>query len=332
MQKVSEVYEKLYHYTTWGGLLGILQTKTLWATHYKFLNDYSEIILFRDKLIPLLIPHVREAYEKLIMHSPHNVQKINEQGGLDHVIRHDTEAVVDAQYRAMGHEIYILSFCGQHKNPYFNDNGLLSQWRGYGAGGGCALVFDTQQFEEVLEIESKRFEYSPLFLCDLIYSDDDAKLDEELSPDLSIIADVVKLFFDRKKLGEKEILSEEILEEIEKGYYPFVSCISRYKHRGFSEENEVRVVLLPTVLDQKYLGQASTGGVILKPEKERKFRDKNGQLVPYIELFNSIDIELPIERIIVGPHKEKEARVTALGVMLRNTKTEITCSDIPFVG
>lgn len=74
MQKVSEVYEKLYHYTTWGGLLGILQTKTLCATHYKFLNDYSEIVLFKDKLISLIIPHVREACEKLIKASPHILQ------------------------------------------------------------------------------------------------------------------------------------------------------------------------------------------------------------------------------------------------------------------
>ena len=54
--------------------------------------------------------------------------------------------------------------------------------------------------------------------------------------------------------------------------------------------------------------------------------------MPYIEFFNSPDIELPIEKIIVGPHKEKEARSAALRVMLRNTNIEITCSDIPFVG
>lgn len=202
----------------------------------------------------------------------------------------------------------------------------MSQWRGYGAGGGGALVFNTQKFEGALEIESKGFEYSPLFLCDLIYSDDDIKLKEELSEDLSLIADIVKPFFDREKSNEQRI------EEIGKGYYPFIHCVSRYKHCSFSEENEVRVVALPTVLDQEYLRLASADGGILKPEKERKFRDKNGQLVPYIELFNSIGIELPIEKIIVGPHKEKEARATALGVMLRSRNIEITCSDIPFVG
>jgi hypothetical protein len=117
-----------------------------------------------------------------------------------------------------------------------------------------------------------------------------------------------------------------------KSYLPFIQCISRYKHYGFNEENEVRIVVLPTVINQEFLELVSTDDVILKPEKERKFRNKNGQLVPYIELFNSIDIELPIERIIVGPHKEKEAGAAALRVMLRNTKIEITCSDIPFVG
>ena len=326
MQKTSEVYEKLYHYTTWDGLLGILQTKTLWATHYRFLNDYSEIVLFRDKLISLILPYVREAYEKLLEQSPHIEQKINQEGGLGQVIQHDTEVFVDAQYRATCRDdIYILSFCGQHKNPHVNSNGLLSQWRGYGAGGGFALVFNTQKLEEMMEIEAKRFEYSAGHLSDLIYSDDENKFKEELSEDISIIVDVLKKVYNHAKLREKEKADLN-------GYISFVNCITRYKHYGFSEENEVRVVVLPTVLDQEFLKIASTDGVILKPEKERKFRSKNGHLVPYIELFNSPDIELPIEKIIVGPHKEKEARSAALRVMQRNTNIEITCSDIPFVG
>lgn len=326
MQKTSEVYEKLYHYTTWAGLLGILNNKTLWATHYKFLNDYSEIVLFRDKLISWILPYVREAYKSLIKQSPHIEQKINQQGGLDLVIQHDTEVFVDAQYGAIGHDIYILSFCGQHKNPHINSNGLLSQWRGYGAGGGFALVFNTHKMEEILEIERERFQYNTMHISDLVYSDDEDKLKEELSEDLSIIANDVKRVFDDTRLSEKE--KGTVLE----GYQSFVNCISRYKHCGFSEENEVRVVVLPTVLDQEFLELASSEGHVLKPEKERKFRNKNGELIPYIELFDSIDIELPIERIIVGPHKEKEARTAALRVMLRNTKIEITCSNIPFVG
>jgi hypothetical protein len=115
MEKTSDVYEKLYHYTTWDGLLGILQTQTLWATHYRFLNDYSEIVLFRDKLVSWILPYVREAYENLVKQFPDIEQKISQEGGLGQAIQHDAELVVDAQYRATGDEIYILSFVDSTK-------------------------------------------------------------------------------------------------------------------------------------------------------------------------------------------------------------------------
>ncbi len=326
MPKTSEVYKKLYHYTTWDGLQGILETQTLWATNYKFLQDYSEIVLFRDKFISLIHPHVLEAFEKLIKQSPHIEQKINDKGGIVQVVQHDAEVIVDAHYCALGDEIYILSFCGQHKNPKINNHGLLSQWRGYGTGGGAALVFDTKKLEEILKLEVKRFEYSAGLIADLIYSDDEQKLKEELSDELSIIADSGKNILNHFHLNQKEVVN------ILKGYIPFVNCISRYKHYGFSEENEVRIVVLPTVIDQKLLKLANADGTTLKPEKKRKFRQNNDQRIPYIELFDSNDIELPIEKIIVGPHKEKDVRAIALRTKLGNTNIEVTCSDIPFVG
>ena len=327
MQKTSEVYEKLYHYTTWDGLIGILQTQSLWATHYKFLNDYSEIVLFRDKLISLILPYVREAYEQLIKQSPQIEKSIKQKGGLGQVVQHDTEVVIDAQYRATGDEIYTLSFCGQHTTPQVNINGLLSQWRGYGTGGGFALVFNRQKLEELRKVEAKIFTYNACHFSVCVYSDNEKKLKEELSEDLSNIAKVIKPLFDHKKLSRKEVL-----ETLRKSYLPFVKCISRYKHYGFSEENEVRIVALPTVMDQEYLKLVNSDGGALKPEKERKIRKINGQHIPYIELFDSIDIKLPIEQIIVGPHKEKETRAAALRVMLRKTNIEITCSDIPYAG
>lgn len=115
-----------------------------------------------------------------------------------------------------------------------------------------------------------------------------------------------------------------------KACYSFMGCISRYKHCGFKEENEVRIVALPTIQNEEYLRLAKEKGFTSKPEKERKFRTKNGKLIPYIELFNSTDIVLSIERIIVGPHKEKESRASALRVMLKSTNIEITVSDIPY--
>lgn len=326
MKKTSEVYEELYHYTTWEGLQRIIESQTLWATNYKFLNDYSEIILFKEKLIPLVYPYVLDGYKNLIRHRPEIKHRINREGGLQKVVQHDAKGLVDAQYEALGDEIYILSFSGQPEKASIAKNGLLSQWRGYGTGGGVALVFDTKKIEEILAIEAKRFEYGLVIMADIVYSDDEQKLQEELSDDLAILADIARLFFNHKNPGQK------IVTEIRKGFYPFVRCISRYKHYGFSEENEVRVVALPTVIDAEYLKLAERNSVTLMPEKERKFRRKEGKNIPYIELFNSNDIDLPIEKIIIGPHKEKEIRAADLRKRLRKTKIEITCSDIPYVG
>jgi hypothetical protein len=324
MQKTSEVYKKLYHYTTWGGLKGILQTHSLWATNYKFLNDYSELELFRDKLISWIYPVVLEGYRQLIAHKPSLKDKIQEKGSLDSIVQHDAEVLIDSQYEALGTEIYLLSFCGEPEKRIIADNGLLSQWRGYGTGGGAAIVFETEKMEEILAEEATNYSYSHVLMADLVYSDDEQKLKEELSDDLKILADIAKHFFNHENVSKRKYIDSS------DGYGPFVNCISRYKHFGFSEENEVRIVALPTIIDEEIIKLAKADGVTLKPEKERKFRFIKEQRVPYIELFDSADIKLPIEKIIIGPNKNKEARKAELIDLLSKSDIEIVCSEIPY--
>jgi len=325
MAEVSEEYRKLYHYTTWEGLLGILETQTLWATHARFLNDYSEIILFRDKLTDFVIPIVKEEYGKLISQGKVDQRKIDQAGGLDQVVRQDAAVLVDGAYKATGEEIYIVSFCGEDKNSYVNNNGLLSQWRGYGVGGGFALLFDTKKLEEIMRKERERYSYIFAYVADVVYSDDEEKFKTELYSDL----DNIVIFF--QQCIHNMVLKKQEAPDGTKACPSFMQCIGQYKHHSFKEENEVRIVCLPMVQNEKNLRLAKKEGFPLEPEKERKFRTKNGKLIPYIELFNSTDIILPIEKIIVGPHKEKNERASALRAMLRNTNIEITVSDIPYV-
>ena len=176
-RSIADVYARLYHYTTLQGVFGILETKQLWATHCRFLNDYSEIVLFRDRLIEFLRPHVLQEYKTLVSENQQAKDALAAHGDLDAVVKHDAAAVHDPEY-------------------------LLA---------------------------------------------------------------------------------------------------------------------------------ASESGESLRPEKERKFRDGRSRHIPYIEMFASLDTPLPIERIIVGPHKDKESRASALRVMLRNTDIQVTVSDIPYV-
>ncbi len=51
-------------------------------------------------------------------------------------------------------EPYICSFCNHAgDNEYERNNGLLSQWRGYGGEGRFALVFDTSGLDRLLSCE-----------------------------------------------------------------------------------------------------------------------------------------------------------------------------------
>ncbi len=49
--EVHEAHQFVYHYTSRGGLEGIINTQTLFATDYRYLNDTSEIEHMRTALI-----------------------------------------------------------------------------------------------------------------------------------------------------------------------------------------------------------------------------------------------------------------------------------------
>ncbi len=259
--KISEEYNKLFHYTTWDGLLGILKTQSLWATHYRFLNDYSELRLFKEKLVDYVSPIIKELFVNLITKRGDLEAKINEKGGLDQVVHHYARAFVDAAYSATGDEIYIFSFCGEDKNDYVNTNGLLSQWRGYGQGGGVALVFNKGELEKILEVEAGRYSYDLGYIGGAIYSDDETEIINELSEDLISVSEHVKSMLLN--------ISKDNFEppDASNAFPSFIKCISRYKHKGFSEENEVRLVCLPTNINAEYQKLADIHNTIPKPEK-----------------------------------------------------------------
>jgi hypothetical protein len=45
-EKLSDVHPALYHYMTLAGVQGIDTDQTLWATHWRYLNDAMEILMF----------------------------------------------------------------------------------------------------------------------------------------------------------------------------------------------------------------------------------------------------------------------------------------------
>lgn len=206
---------------------------------------------------------------------------ISYKGGLDAVVTHETEIFVDscygALYDAVNAEIYITSFTGEHsEDSFINKNGLLSQWRAYGDDGGFAIIFNTEKLDAMIDSERKCF-HSKILFDSAVYSGVKEKYGSELSEPLD------KIFEYQKVIIENILQKGEHIEPVatEEAFDAFVSCITRWKHQGFKEEQEVRIVSMPTNFsDQDVKKTVREEDYNSKLEKERKFRDKNGQRTP----------------------------------------------------
>ena len=57
----------IFHYTDSNGLLGILSSNSLFATHYKYLNDLTEGAAIRDLILPIIEDEIAEITPKLVV-------------------------------------------------------------------------------------------------------------------------------------------------------------------------------------------------------------------------------------------------------------------------
>ncbi len=110
----------LYHYTSQAGLLGIIQSRQLWATNLLFLNDSTEL----NYALKLIQKNITALKPELPSSEHHFFDSMGE----------DFESI-NSSYAQSLDGIYICSFSE-------NDN-QLSQWRGYCPdAGGFSIGFD----------------------------------------------------------------------------------------------------------------------------------------------------------------------------------------------
>ncbi len=145
-QEIFEKHPELFHYTNHKGLVGILTSQNLRATHYRFLNDTTELQLMRvelgERLFPFVKEQVVEVYRQASFKKKREMQKA---GGAVRLARNESMRLADSFYKTAFEDTssgrglaipYITSFCAHSSDqPYEQKNGLLSQWRGYARGG-----------------------------------------------------------------------------------------------------------------------------------------------------------------------------------------------------
>jgi hypothetical protein len=297
----------LYHYTAAEGLLGMLQSRQMWATNVRFMNDTSEL----DYGIRL----VREIFEeKEFVDQPSaNIRTAFRP------YREGIFAMLDDAEQNTKH--FAVSFCE-------NEN-LLSQWRGYGqSGGGFALGLETQRLgefaAEIVPNSSVTSAEIGVFLRRVIY---DRNSQQALVQ--SWVRALVKSLESHRKATKVASDDERLFSSVARLLY---ECLVCFKHPGFHEEREWRLI------QQGRVGNTDVTKV--------DFRARTGRIVSYTPLtfrpktaartVESHDANtLPLAAITYGPTLDPQAAERALRSLLESRgyvpgRVGIRPSGIPF--
>jgi hypothetical protein len=316
LEIVSGAHNELWHYTTADALIGILESKQLWATRIDYLNDTEELVGFFDEVLPKIFDRVTTENQQL------SKEKLDWLRG---VVR---GALCE------GYFTFVCSFAAIANNDrdreWLCKNGRLSQWRGYGSGGGYALVFCTKQLEDLMKQEASLYSETQLSLSDAEY-------------DMHSIESIVH---PENKLRASQLIRElpTLFGGIQSGDYTelensahrlfndllFPLAVAR-KNRAFREENEVRLVAsFPNPTKQIALNCVSGHDKPIVHHVNRR-----GVPVPVIHLFEEQKLSnLPVKRIVIGPHQESRSREAAMRSLLDTNgfhQTEVVVSAIPFL-
>jgi Protein of unknown function (DUF2971) len=288
--------ELLYHYTTEKGLYGILESDTIWATHYRFLNDVSEC----TETLCLVDRIVKQRQSRSDSSGKQSQASKDFRNATDDRILKNIGRLLDSV------DVYLACLTDESSCPSPGDR--LSQWRGYGQDG---RVFSLELRRDKLKSQIEEFgkgNQIPTELWGCLYGEtpESRMKREAIAWDLwghcfsQLIRDPVQPGSDL----EKNLLQ----------------WTSRFKNEGFFEEHEWRLVLHVPPRDGS--------------RKLIRFHDGKFGRTPHIAI--PIDLKSqnsPLKRIVVGPTPDKAQAVDRLKINLDRMgikSVEVVPSQIPY--
>lgn len=303
----------LFHYTTAGGLAGILKTGALHATHFGFLNDSSEGKHFRE----VAAGWVREKVAGLDASGANKPR---------------TRALVEALLR----ELQPAPYFDHYVASLSEDGDLLSQWRGYGgAGSGYSIGFRRDALAE--KADSGNYILAP---C--VYDEEQQRglVDEFFRRVYRAVGDSW-----RSSAADNRLIVEAAGVAL---HWMIIVSGAFMKHPTFREEREWRLVQV-----RPSLRHLSDRGASLPKDarwSETELSEAlgsiehritaSGGVVPFVKLpvWESRDPDTDAEKVVcevkIGPSAAPEERKDGVRLILFQEKliddVTITESKIPF--
>jgi Protein of unknown function (DUF2971) len=233
--------DALYHYTSKEVLKKIIEGNSLLVGNVKYMNDSTEYRLTRDPLYNYLIEYKASCSPGTIGNYIYG--KLVSELELDRIL-------------------HIYAFC------MTTDGDLLSQWVRYGSDAlGYSIGFDLGDVYEEFKDSS--------ILDKVSYMDRDGaerSARSSIKTSLDVIEQMKDLVINIETTAQIDLICESALNSIE-------NIIAYYKHEGFREEKEQRLVLKKDyVLDQIRRGYTETINKGDIPTQRIRIHPKSGKL------------------------------------------------------
>lgn len=268
----------LFHYTTSDGLKGILENQTMRCSHFHYFDDPAEW-----------------KYGEIIVTSKiDSIMEKEKESKIYNLL--DTVKTFIKSISSNLYDIYLACFCA-------SDN-LPSQWRRYSnKGGGYCLGF---QFDSATNFTYDIDKIPNLKLAGLRKVIYDFKLQNELIDfALSKLIETAELIINQPSRSEYKS-DPSIFSQIAMYFANrLVETIISMKSHVYEKEQEWRLIIFKSSFTASDI------------PKEVEFREKNGELIPYIpvKIYNDENGKsFPIKSIRIGPglDEEKARHVTKL--------------------
>lgn len=302
-----DIPQTLYHYTDANAFMGMITKHEFWASHIRFMNDYTEFKLAKDKFIKMIPEFINGKFPSGAT-SPEKVVK-------------DFECLTGKI------DVFIVSLSEKEDE--------LNQWRAYGKSiPNYSLAFNKDSLVENSFIISKKEEIIQ-HIEDYVYKSKRDPISRILLPCIYDKAEQEKLLKEiledsYRKVSEKKETSIEFTKYIARKFIFYAPLI---KNNDYVDEKEWRIVVIfdehDQRLEEKRQREENNKSIIKdgtlyldkllesKNEKSEKidFRCNGSYFIPYYKLgFKDNNC---IEKVFIGACPDYDTVYESVEYMLR---------------
>lgn len=228
---MNESAKILYHYTSLEGFLGIIETKSIWATNILYLNDASEMNYSKDLI------------KKEIHQSGKSIRD------KESIVCEFFETILEALDEIIFRDMANLFVCS-----FSEENDLLSQWRGYCPRGiRISIGFNFDSLKKCTQEHD-------LSIMQCNYEEKEQGNDVRIRIEETTLKLNNEIIPNQKGWDER---STELLTEIS---WELFKLAPMFKHPKFREEKEWRIIAgISDLIEVKYLIKHRPGPSMLIP-------------------------------------------------------------------